>query len=242
MADGPDRLRELVEHASRASNPEASLRALAALRVEIEAVERAAAARALANGSSFGAIARAVGISRQAAHRRYRLLAGAEAPPEPKPRGRLLVTSEARTAVRHAREEATRLGLSAVGSEHLLLGVLRCSRAPVSHALNELGVELETAREHVLPTVEAEAAAAGADGTSVPEGPRGISSYAKRVFEQSLREATARGDGYVGVEHLVLAALQDADGGAMRTLESLGVSHDAVLERLAALGGTVGPP
>ena len=242
MADAADRLRELVEHAARASQPEASLRALAALREEIDAAERLQASRALGNGSSFGAIARALGISRQAAHRRYRDLAGAEPPPEPAPRGRMLVTSEARTAVRHARAEATALGAGVVGSEHLLLGVLHCRRAPVSIALGELGVELKTAREHALPTAEASVVDLEAAVTPVPEGPRGISDYAKRVFEQSLREATARGDGYVGVEHLMLAALGDADGGAVRTLDALGVSRDAVLEGLAAHAGSAAPP
>ncbi len=238
MPEGADRLRELVEHAFRASNPEAGLRALAALRTELEDVERATAARALAAGSSYGAVARALGISRQAAHRRYRDLAGEDPPPEPSPRGRMLVTSEARTAVRHAREEAAALGADRVGSEHLLLGILHCSRAPVSRVLHELGVELEAARAHVLPTAEVHASGAG----RVPQGPKGISDYAKVVLEQSLREATARGDGYVGVEHLLLAALRDADGGAMRTLEALGVAQGDVVRRLDERALVAGSP
>lgn len=239
MPDASDRLRELVEHAARASQPEASLRALAALREEIATAERVQATRALASGCSFGAIARALGISRQAAHRRYRDLAGAEPPPEPQPRGRMLVTSEARTAVGHAREEATALGAGVVGSEHLLLGVLHCSRSPVTSALREMGVELEAARQHALPTVEAAVADVAAP---VRQERRGISDYAKRVFEQALREATARGDGYVGVEHLMFAALADADGGAVRTLDALGVSRDALVQRLSALAGQAAPP
>jgi hypothetical protein len=240
MSTGADRLRELVEHTVRASNPEAALRALAALRTELQEVERAEAARALANGSSFGAIARALGVSRQSAHRRYRDLSGAEPPPEPEPKGRMLVTSEARAAVRHAREEASALGAGAVGSEHLLLGVMRCSRAAVTHVLHDLGVDLEAARQHALPTMEAEAA--HDTGATVPPGPKGISAYAKRVFEQSLIEATSRGDGYVGVEHLVLAALGDPDGGAVRTLDALGISRDTVRDRIERRGTMAGPP
>ncbi len=242
MTAGPERLRELVEHTARASNPEASLRALSALRSELADVERTQAARALANGSSFGAIARALGISRQAAHRRYRNLAGGEPPPEPQPRGRMLVTSEARTAVRHARAEATELGATVVGSEHLLLGVLHCRRASVSCVLRDLGVELEHARECAQPTIESGLPEEDGVPAAVPAGPKGISDYAKRVFEQSLREAVARGDGFVGVEHVVLAALQDPDGGAVRTLAALDVTPQQVYAGLAEHAGPATAP
>ena len=59
---------------------------------------------------------------------------------------------------------------------------------------------------------------------------------ARAVFEQSLREAVRRGDGYIGVEHLLLASLQDESGGACRTLEALGVDPRAVREALIAGG------
>jgi ATP-dependent Clp protease ATP-binding subunit ClpA len=54
------------------------------------------------------------------------------------------------------------------------------------------------------------------------------------LFEQSLREAVRRCDGYIGVEHLLLASLQDESGGACRTLEALGVDPRAVREALVA--------
>jgi ATP-dependent Clp protease ATP-binding subunit ClpC len=66
----------------------------------------------------------------------------------------------------------------------------------------------------------------------VAPGPHGISAYARAVFEQSLREAVRRGDGYIGVEHLLLASLQDEAGGACRTLDALGVDYTAVREAL----------
>ena len=82
MTDLPDRLVELLEHAVRASDPEVALHALTALRRELDAFERVQAWRALDAGSSYGSVARALGISRQAAHRRYRDLA---APPPQRP-------------------------------------------------------------------------------------------------------------------------------------------------------------
>jgi hypothetical protein len=90
--DLPSRLIELLEHAVRASDPEVALHALSALRRELDAFERVQAWRALDAGNSYGSVARALGISRQAAHRRYRELAAATEPPPgarppPRPRG-----------------------------------------------------------------------------------------------------------------------------------------------------------
>src|ERR1700759_1971716 len=115
MADLSQRLTQLLEHAVRASDPEVALHALSKLRKELDAFERVQAWRALDAGSSYGAVGRALGVSRQAAHRPP---GGAGAP-------RLGVTPEARAAVQLAGDEATALGAPRLGSEHLLLGILR---------------------------------------------------------------------------------------------------------------------
>ena len=234
MSSSPDRLRDLVEHTVRAAQPAAALRAMTALREELEAFERLQVARALDAGQSFSAVARALGISRQAAHRRYRDLAGVALPDgsaEAKGRGRILVTSEARAAVTLAREEATAMRAGTVGSEHLLLGIIR-SRATTAAALLEAGgITLADARRCAQPTL--------VDGAPPPtpapvaSGPRGISAYARAVFEQSLREAVKRGDGYIGVDHLLLASLEDPSGGACRTLSELGLDPEEVRASLA---------
>ena len=234
QVDLSTRLVELLEHAVRASEPEVALHALSALRRELDAFERVQAWRALEAGSSYGSVARALGISRQAAHRRYRDLVGVELP-DPRstrgaPRGRILVTSEARAAVNLAREEATALGAGTVGSEHLLLGIIRCDSARVATVLRT-EVTLDRARSSVQPTL-IEGRPPPAPPAPVADGPKGISAYARAVFEQSLREAVRRGDGYIGVEHLLLASLQDETGGACRTLDALGVDPRAVREAL----------
>lgn len=72
MTSGAERLRDLAEHAVRAGEPGASLRAVTALREELVAFERLQVARLLDAGGSFGTVGQALGISRQAAHRRYR--------------------------------------------------------------------------------------------------------------------------------------------------------------------------
>src|SRR5215217_7933605 len=106
MSQSGQRICRLAEEAANATQPRDALRLLCELRQELEDFERRQAARALGAGDSFGAIARALGISRQAAHRRFRDLAsgangdgnGTERP-----------TPEARLAAEYAREESAAL-------------------------------------------------------------------------------------------------------------------------------------
>jgi hypothetical protein len=232
-----DRIRELIEHALRAAEPTVALRALTALREELVAFERLQVARALDAGETFAGVAKALDISRQAAHRRYRDLAGLSMPDprtqEGARRGRIIVTSEARTAVNLAREEAAALGAGVVGSEHLLLGIIRSPDARVTAVLRGAGVTLDAARRCVQPTMIHDTATVSAPQPA--PGPRGISAYARAVFEQSLREAVARGDGYIGVDHLLLATLGDPHGGAALTLDACGVDPAAIRAQVAAV-------
>jgi hypothetical protein len=230
MEDLGQRLCDLIQHAVNAAEPETSLRAVAALREDLSAFEEAQVVRALRDGASYGDIARVMGISRQAAHRRYRDMVagdgGKTGADGARASGRILVTSEARVVVRLAREEAAALGARAVGTEHLLLGVLRFGSGRGADALREAGVDLAAARANAQVTL----VDASADG--VPEGPRGISPHARAVFEQSLREAVRRGDGYIGVEHLLIAAVGDRRSGAHQTLQALGVDPFSLVAEL----------
>jgi transposase-like protein len=223
--DLPHRLVELLEHAVRASEPEVALHALTALRRELDAFERVQAWKALEAGASYGAVARALGISRQAAHRRYRDLAAATAPPgEPGAApARLRVAPEARAAVQLAGEEAAALGALRMGSEHLLLGILRAGDAVAADALRRCGVSLEAARTAAQPTL------AGED-VSDPK----LTTYARKVFTEALQTAAADPGHTIGVPDLLRSALRDPDGGAAQTLAALHVSPDDVL---AALSG-----
>src|SRR4051812_38899556 len=98
---GGERLARLATEAAGASSPGAALRCVRALRRELDDFEREQAAGALAEGASSAAVGRARGLSRRAAHRRFRgvAVAGPDEPP-------LLLTAAARLAFRHAREEA----------------------------------------------------------------------------------------------------------------------------------------
>jgi hypothetical protein len=232
MEDLGRRLCDLIQYAVDAKEPEASLRAVAALREDLVAFEEAQVARAVRRGASYRAVADALGISRQAAHHRYRHVVAADRPDSecdgdaPDPETRLLVTSEARAAVKLAREEAAALGSGAVGTEHLLLGILRLGDPHAAAVLQQLWVELATARANAHGTL------VNGSLNGVPEGPKGISPTARAVFDASLRVAVRRGDGYIGVEHLLAATVQDDEGGAHRTLQALGVDPASVVERL----------
>lgn len=225
--DLPNRLVELLEHAVRASDPEVALHALSALRRELDAFERVQAWRALDSGNSYGAVARALGISRQAAHRRYRELAAAtEPPPGAEEPARLRVAPEARAAVQLAGEEATALGAARMGSEHLLLGILRAGDGLAAAALRAHGVKLEGARAAAQPTL-------ATDEPAGEERASALTTYARRVFNEALREAAADPTHVIGVADLLRSALRDPSGGACRTLEALSVDIDAVMDEIS---------
>ena len=97
-----------------ASDPLTALRELRALRAELDAFEREQVRFALESRASFASVARALGITRQAAHRRYRNLLDGEASP------RLLASAEALAVLQRARQEAARDGAACVGPVHVL--------------------------------------------------------------------------------------------------------------------------
>ena len=205
MPETRPRMSRLTDRAAGASDPLAALRTLRELRSELEELEHERVAEALRDGSSFGAVARALGISRQAAHRRYRELAP---PHEPLP-----LASQTRRALDLAYREAAAMGRPLLGSEHLLLGVLR-SGGGTSRALEAEGLTAQRVSDCVV--------AGPANG---PLEPRAVMDEAEQIARA--RHATS-----VGPDHLVLAALNAGDGGAQRAITALGVQAAAVRGRL----------
>ena len=118
MAPNAQQIIALLERALTAAEPVHGLTTLNQLRGELDTLERFHVTRALQQGTSYTAIARPLGISRQAAHRRYR---GLTAQPAAKP----ALSPEARSALIRAREEATRHGSISIDSTHLLLAIAR---------------------------------------------------------------------------------------------------------------------
>jgi AraC-like DNA-binding protein len=202
-------LARLALETAGAATPRAALRMLRELRQEIDEFERRQVVHALADGASFAAIARDLGLSRQAVHRRFRDIAGEDAP--------LLVAPEARRVLRHARGDAAAMRSAEVASEHILLAVLR-SDAPAAAVLREAGATLDRARTQVEGTAPGGALFRREVAAGDP----------RALLAAAAGETRARGGPRIEVEDLLLAALADADGGAARALRALGLDPGAI--------------
>jgi len=227
----PATIEQLAHDAVHIPDAETALRALSALRQELDQIEPELVVRALHAGATWSDIARALGVSKQAAHRKHRELARTLQLSLPGGGPKVLVTAEARRSIQLAREEAKQLGQPAVGTEHILLGILRCRGSHAVQALNALGVTHEAARLCVQPTmpgINPDAGALGGEG----DDRQGVTPHARRILEGSLREAVKRHEGYIGVEHLLLALLTDSRNGAVQTLEALKTTPKAIRRQL----------
>ena len=205
--------------------PGDALRAITELRRRLDELERVHVGAMLAREGTWAEIGDALGITRQAAHHRHRDITRPQATAPSAEVSRVLVTSAARGTVRLARQEAAALGADAVGTEHLLLALTCSGTEPVARVLAEAGVDEQSLRSRLHPTV--------VDGEKPSEARGGFTPYAREVLEGSLREAVDRGDGFIAADHLLLALLRNPIGGAARTLDALGVDVDAIIAELA---------
>jgi ATP-dependent Clp protease ATP-binding subunit ClpC len=142
-------------------------------------------------------------------------------------------TERVRKVMYLAREEAGRLQHDYIGTEHLLLGLIREGEGIAANVLTNLGLDLEVIRQ----TVESMVAAPGSTLTlgEIPFTPK-----AKRVLELAIEEARQLGHNYVGTEHLLLGLIREGEGVAARVLQELGVDRRKVRDETLRLLG--GPP
>ena len=144
-------------------------------------------------------------------------------------------TERARKVISHAKEEARRFGHDYIGTEHLLLGLVKEGTGVAAHVLKSLGVDLKKIRIEVEKLVQAGSASAAAN-QQPPFTPR-----AKKVLELSMEEARSIGHNYVGTEHLLLGLLRENDGLAAQVLLNMGLKLESVREEVLEFLGTEYP-
>jgi ATP-dependent Clp protease ATP-binding subunit ClpA len=145
-------------------------------------------------------------------------------------------TERARRVVVFAQEEARDLNHSYIGTEHLLLGLMRDADSVAGRALQELEIGQDAVREQVIESI--------GRGKQAPSGHIPFTPGAKKVLELSLREALQLNHNYIGTEHILLGLVGEGEGVAAHVLIKLGGSlsrvRDKVIE-LAPPGAGEGP-
>jgi ATP-dependent Clp protease ATP-binding subunit ClpC len=156
-------------------------------------------------------------------------------------------TDRARRAVVLSQEEARLLDHNYIGTEHLLLGLLREGESPgdggqgvAARALASASIELHAARLAVVAQV-------GRGGKGPVEGHIPFTPHAKHALELALREALGLGHNYIGTEHMLLGLVAEAEGLGAKVLVELGASLPKIRATVRGLaraepGGDDRPP
>ncbi|TDB38490.1 MAG: ATP-dependent Clp protease ATP-binding subunit [Actinobacteria bacterium] len=129
-------------------------------------------------------------------------------------------TEKARRVVVYAQEEARMLNQNYIGTEHLLLGLIREQDGIAAKALESLSISLEDVHQQVEELI--------GRGTYVPTGHIPFTPRAKKVLELSLREALQLGHTYIGTEHILLGLIREGEGVAAQVLLNLGADLEKV--------------
>src|SRR5690348_7003532 len=129
-------------------------------------------------------------------------------------------TERARKVLSLAQEEAQRFQHNYIGTEHLLLGLVREGEGVAAKVLANLGVELNKVRSAVEFII--------GRGDRIVLGEIGLTPRAKKVIELAVDEARRLNHHYIGTEHLLLGLVREGEGIAAGVLESLGVNLEKV--------------
>ena len=129
-------------------------------------------------------------------------------------------TGRGRSAIVFAQDEARGLGHNYVGTEHVLLGLMRVEESIAAHALAKLGVEQAQVRARVEEIV--------GRGPGTPPGQIPFTPRTKKILELALREALALRHDYIGTEHMLLAIVNEGEGVAARLLRELEIEEPHV--------------
>jgi ATP-dependent Clp protease ATP-binding subunit ClpC len=137
-------------------------------------------------------------------------------------------TDRARRVVVLAQDEARGLNHNWIGTEHLLLAVIREGHGVGAKALESMQISLDAARQQVESLI-------GRGQNPVGDGHIPFTPRAKKVLELSLREALQLGHNYIGTEHILLGLIREGDGVAAQVLVSLGCDLNRARQQVIQL-------
>jgi ATP-dependent Clp protease ATP-binding subunit ClpC len=141
-------------------------------------------------------------------------------------------TDRARRVVVLAQEEARLLNHNYIGTEHVLLGLVREGKGVAAQALTSMGIGLDAVRGQVELII--------GEGQAAPTGHIPFTPRAKKVLELSLREALQLSHNYIGTEHILLGLVREGEGVAAQVLQKLGADLDRVRQAVIRLLGEKG--
>lgn len=133
-------------------------------------------------------------------------------------------TDRAKRVLMFAQEESRRFNHNYIGTEHLLLGLVRVDKGPAAKVLNGMGVDLAKVRSAVEFIV--------GRGERAEVGDISLTPHARKVIELAAEESRRLGHNYIGTEHLLLGLVAEGEGMATGILESLGTHPSAVRSAL----------
>ena len=139
-------------------------------------------------------------------------------------------TDRARKVMNYAKEEALRCNHEYIGTEHILLGLVKEGSGVAASVLRNLDIDIKKIRLEVEKMVQS-----GADLKSIGQLP--LTPRAKKVIDLAAEEAKSLGHNYIGTEHILLGLLREQEGVAARVLLNLGLKLDEVREEVLSLLG-----
>lgn len=144
-------------------------------------------------------------------------------------------TERANRVMLLAEDEAKRLNHGYVGTEHLLLGLIREGQGVAARALAEVGINFNQVKAEIERVI--------GRGEQMVEGKLGFTPRSKKVLNLAIDEARLLGHNYIGTEHLLLGLIREGEGVAARILKELGADLDVIRRTvIGLLGGTQPAP
>ncbi len=143
-------------------------------------------------------------------------------------------TERARKVILLAKQEAKRFNHDYIGTEHILLGLLREGEGVAAAVLQSLGMNLNNIRLEVEKLVQI-------GPTTVVSGDLPFTPKAKKVMELAMEEARTLGHNYIGTEHLLLGLIREGEGVASQVFMNMGLDLEKVREEVIKLLGSTTP-